>query len=138
MSDCLYFLRYWMICVLQLFANQVVTSKILKLTLSLLSSRFYTWPISISWERKELLRWNKKHFSSFLKGFYLPKIVSDLRVRLKNVCILELWWVHLRSRIISFFVFNTYHQYRFFITWLTRFLIYLLTFYFQTSYLLNL
>ena len=23
----------------------------------------------ISWERKELLRWNKKHFSSLLKGF---------------------------------------------------------------------
>ena len=24
--------------------------------------------------------WNKKQFSSFLKGFQLPKIVSDLRV----------------------------------------------------------
>ena len=29
----------------------------------------------ISWERKELLRWYKKHFSSFLKGFQLTKIV---------------------------------------------------------------
>ena len=28
---------------------------------------------SISWERKELLRWNKKHFSSFLKGFQSSK-----------------------------------------------------------------
>ena len=37
---------------------------------------------SISWERKELLKWNKNHFSSLLKGFQLPKIVSDLRVRL--------------------------------------------------------
>ena len=36
----------------------------------------------ICWERKELLRWNTKHFSSFLKGFLLSKIVSDLRVRL--------------------------------------------------------
>ena len=36
----------------------------------------------ISWERKELLRWNKEHFSSFLKGFPLSKIVSDLTVRL--------------------------------------------------------
>ena len=36
----------------------------------------------ISWEWKELLRWNKKDFSSFLKGFQLSKIVSDLRVRL--------------------------------------------------------
>ena len=26
LSECLYFLRYWEICVLQLFVNQVVTS----------------------------------------------------------------------------------------------------------------
>ena len=26
LPDCLYFLRYWSICVLQLFINQVVTS----------------------------------------------------------------------------------------------------------------
>ena len=26
LSDCLYFTRYWAICVLQLFANQAVTS----------------------------------------------------------------------------------------------------------------
>ena len=31
----------------------------------------------ISWEWNELLRWNKKHFSSFLKGFQLSKIVSQ-------------------------------------------------------------
>ena len=37
---------------------------------------------SISWERKELLRWNKNHFPSLLKGFQLPKVVSDMRVRL--------------------------------------------------------
>ena len=34
LSDCLYFLRYWAICVLLLFVNQVVTSEMLKLTLS--------------------------------------------------------------------------------------------------------
>ena len=34
LSDGLYILRYWAICVLQLFVNQVVTSQILKLTLS--------------------------------------------------------------------------------------------------------
>ena len=33
-SGCLYFMRYWTICVLQLLLNQVVTSWILKLTLS--------------------------------------------------------------------------------------------------------
>ena len=32
--DCLYFSRYWAICVLQLFVNQAVTSQNLKLTLS--------------------------------------------------------------------------------------------------------
>ena len=58
-----------------------------EISLTLLIEQFFlhdqkvmtkTW---ISWERKELLRWNKKHFSSFLKGFQLSKIVSDLRVR---------------------------------------------------------
>ena len=34
------------------------------------------------WEQKELLRWNKKHFSLLLKTFQLPKFVSDLRVRI--------------------------------------------------------
>ena len=29
---------------------------------------------------KKLLRWNKKHFSSFLRGVQLPKNVSDPRV----------------------------------------------------------
>ena len=31
---CPYFLKYWLVCVLQLFVNQVVTLYILKLTLS--------------------------------------------------------------------------------------------------------
>ena len=30
-----------------------------------------------SWEQKELLRWNKKHFSSFSKGFQLSKKGSE-------------------------------------------------------------
>ena len=38
--------------------------------------------ILISWEWKELLKWDKKHFLSILKGFQLLKIVSHLRVRL--------------------------------------------------------
>ena len=32
LSGCLYFVRYWTICVLQLVVNRVVTSQILKLT----------------------------------------------------------------------------------------------------------
>ena len=35
-----------------------------------------------SWEEKYLSKWNKKHFTSFLKGFQLPKIVPDLKVNL--------------------------------------------------------
>ena len=38
--------------------------------------------ILITWERKELLSWNNKHFPWFLNGFQFPKIVADLRVRL--------------------------------------------------------
>ena len=45
MSDFLYFLRHWAICVLHLFALQVVTY-ILKLTLSFYFSYFSTWPKS--------------------------------------------------------------------------------------------
>ena len=47
----------------------------------LLHDRKFKTKIWISWERKELLRWNKKHFSSLLKCFQLPNIVSDLKVR---------------------------------------------------------
>ena len=50
-----------------------------------------TW---ISLERKELLRWNEKHFPSFLKGFQLSKIVSDLRVHLwRNGILLIIWLI---------------------------------------------
>ena len=31
---CLFFLRYWLICVFQLFFNQFVTSQLLKLTVA--------------------------------------------------------------------------------------------------------
>ena len=46
---------------------------------------FYTWSKSQNktfYYLKELLRWNKKHFSSVFNNFQSPKIVSDLRVRL--------------------------------------------------------
>ena len=38
--------------------------------------------LALSQELKELLRWNKKHSSSFLNGFNLPEIVSNLKIRL--------------------------------------------------------
>ena len=40
LSDCLYFSKYWAICVLQLFVKQAVTSKNLKLTLIFLIEPF--------------------------------------------------------------------------------------------------
>ena len=46
LPNCLYFLRYWSTCVLQMFVNQVVTSQMLILTLSFKSSRFPTRPKS--------------------------------------------------------------------------------------------
>ena len=50
-------------------------------------SNFIVWlPLRLvilsNWDWKEVLRWNKKYFSSFWKCFPLSKIVSDLRVRL--------------------------------------------------------
>ena len=49
---------------------------------------FSTWPkshdknLNILRTKRAFLTWNKKLFSSFLKGFYISRIVSDLRVRL--------------------------------------------------------
>ena len=42
LSDCLYFLRYYKIFILQLFVNQAVKSRNLKLKLSFYLSRFAT------------------------------------------------------------------------------------------------
>ena len=48
---------------------------------------------SLSSEQKELLKWNKKHFSSFLKGFQLSKIVSDVI----ECAFKENWWNKLET-----------------------------------------
>ena len=49
--------------------------------------------------KKELLRWNKKPFPSFLKDFQLPKIVSDVRVPFqlsnKNDKNKNWWWANI-------------------------------------------
>ena len=75
LSGCLYFLSYWTICILQLFVSQTVISKILKLTSPFLPRCFLTWA-KIFWQKfkyvenkKELLTWEKKYFSLFLKAF---------------------------------------------------------------------
>ena len=53
--------------------------------------------------QKELFRWNKKYFSSFVKGFQLPKIVPDLRVCLrgKKDCF------HMSCWFLESFLFST-------------------------------
>ena len=57
-----------------------------------------TW---ISWERKALLRWNKNHFSSLLKGYQLPKNCLTVRVHLQlTVASINILWsnlIHLSS-----------------------------------------
>ena len=60
LPGCLYFLSYWTICVLQLFVDQVVTSWILKLTLSFQSSRF-CYMTKKSWQKLRYLE-NEKSF----------------------------------------------------------------------------
>ena len=81
--DCLYFLRYWAICVLQLFVSDVCDVKNSEINLIFLIKPFF-YVIKKSrqklkyLENEKSLRWNKKHFSSFLKGFQLGKIVSYL------------------------------------------------------------
>ena len=76
---CLYFVRYWAICVLQLFFKPVCDVMNFEVNLGFLITPFFlhdqnvATKTKISWERKELLKWKKKHFSSFLKGFQSNK-----------------------------------------------------------------
>ena len=87
LSGCICFVRYWETCiVIFCYPGCGVT----RLALTFWSSRFSTWPKSQdknlnTWEWRKLLRWTKKHFSSLLKSFHLPKIVSDLRVHLSSL-----------------------------------------------------
>ena len=77
-SGCLYFLGYWLICVLHLFVNQVVMSLILKLTLSFQSSHFLymtkksTQKIKYL-ENKKRFRSEIKSISHYFKGFLIAK-----------------------------------------------------------------
>ena len=109
MSDCLYFLRYWAICVLQLFVNQAVTPQNLKLTLSFLLSRFAKWPKSQD-TYLNILR-TKRAFNVKQKEFFiilkLPKIVSDLRVTLSINSLPEPKKIH---QILTFLGINPYSE----------------------------
>ena len=69
MPDYVYFLRYWAICVLQLFNSYAITSKIVKLTLSFKSSCFSTWPKSQN-KTLNILR-TKRSFKVNWKAFFI-------------------------------------------------------------------
>ena len=69
LSHCLYFSKYWAICVLRLFFNQLVKSWDLKLALSFLSSRFATWPKS-QYKNVNILR-KKGAFVVKQKAFFI-------------------------------------------------------------------
>ena len=60
--------EYWAICLSQLFFNQVVTSWILKLTLSFLSSRF-SYITKKSWRKLKYLK-NEKSFWDGIKSIF--------------------------------------------------------------------
>ena len=83
---CIIFQKFW--CYLPLI-DQISLSHCLWLLSSLwhykgiiLHDQKFVTKIEISQAGKEHLRWNQKHFSSFLNEFKLPEIVQDLRVYL--------------------------------------------------------
>ena len=85
LSDCLYFLRYWSKCVLQLFVYRIVKLYNLKLTLSFSWSCFDIWPKSQE-KNVNILRMERafevklKAFFTIFKGLSVDKNVSDLRM----------------------------------------------------------
>ena len=77
-ADRVYFFRYLAIYLLQLFVIQFVTSQIdLSFVIKLFSYITKTFRTKYKYQkRKELLRWNKTHYSWFLKGFVEVNITN--------------------------------------------------------------
>ena len=92
MSHLFFFSRYQTKCVIEFLFRQLMTSWTLRF---IFDHPLKQWPtgrkrgkdrntkIWISSERKELFRWNKKHFSYFLKGYHLVKKQFDENSRHK-------------------------------------------------------
>ena len=70
LPGCLCFVRYWAICVLQLFLNQVLTSLILKLVLYFWSSRFLYMTKKSRQKNLNILRM-KRVFNVKRKAFFI-------------------------------------------------------------------
>ena len=90
-SHFIVFFRYWAICVfwnmdgfIFVFCMDFEINFIFLIKLFFLHDQEVMTKTSISWEWKELLRWNKKHFSSFLKGFQLLNCLRPQSALLKN------------------------------------------------------
>ena len=83
LSDCLYVFRYRAICVLQNFCCPSCDVIRFKLNFIFLIKLF---SYMLKKSSQDILRtksaFEVKYFSSFLKGYQLPKIVSELGVRL--------------------------------------------------------
>ena len=86
---CLYFFRYWAVYVLQLFLIQVVTSRILKLTLSFWSCGFF-YMARKSWHKRKYLvneksfyRETKTIFRDFQRTFSYQKLSQTLECAFK-------------------------------------------------------
>ena len=63
----------------------------------------------LSWKQKELLRWNKMHFSSILRDFQLPNILLLLPI-INEVC--ELVWIFILYRLSRKYNKNNVGLYR--------------------------
>ena len=70
--NCLNFIA-WLLLFREILSNICIATDcepgcdVINFEINLMSGRFFIW------EEKQLLRWNKKHFSSFLKGFHWSK-----------------------------------------------------------------
>ena len=71
LSGCFCFVKYWAIYGLDVINFEI--NLIFPINPSFLHDQKVKTKIWISWEWKELLRWNKKHCSPFLKRFHWSK-----------------------------------------------------------------
>ena len=82
MSHLISFSRYQTKCVIKFLFRQLMMSQTIRFMLAQPLKQWLTGrkrgedgntKMWISRERKELFRWNKKHFSQFLKGYHLGR-----------------------------------------------------------------
>ena len=106
LPDCLFFLRYWSICVLHLLTRFWRYKRWHKLNLH---DQNVKTKMSIFWERKECLMWNNKYSFTFLRTFICKKL-SQLREYTSNLKIfmilIEINYSDLNISMLFLFFFS--------------------------------